>query len=103
MRHNAPARFLFMGPVDSIPPDFVIMKLEPFSKLADPPTYVACNWNLCKDDPARVHWVGFFKRHLETILKLGMECSNAAPRAAERAAACRQEYLACFDRFAARP
>jgi uncharacterized protein with ATP-grasp and redox domains len=102
MRHNAPARFLFMGPLDSIPRDLV-MKLEPFCKLSDPPTYVACNWNLCEDDPARAHWVGFFKRHLETILKLGMECSNAAPRAVERAAACRREYLACFDRFAARP
>jgi uncharacterized protein with ATP-grasp and redox domains len=91
-----------MGPLDSMPREFA-MKLQPFCKLADPSTYTACNWDLCEDDAAREHWVGFFKRHLETILKLGMECSNAAPQATERAAACRREYLACFDRFAQRP
>ena len=79
------------------------MMLQPFCQLANPSTYAACNWDLSEDDQAREHWVGFFKRHLETILKLGTECSNAAPRAAERAAACRREYLACFDRFAQRP
>src|SRR5438477_3911510 len=102
MRHHAPARFLFMGRLDNIRA-ILRIKLEPFCKLADPSSYTACNWNLCEDHPARAHWVGFFKRHLETILKLGTTSSNAAPHAAERTAACRREYLACFDRFAVRP
>jgi len=77
--------------------------LQPFCLLADPSTYVACNWNLCEDHEARAHWVGFFKRHLETILKLGVACSNAAPAAADRAGACREEYVDTFDRFQASP
>jgi uncharacterized protein with ATP-grasp and redox domains len=79
------------------------MNLSPFCKLADPRTYVACDWNLCLDHKARDYWVGFFKRHLETILKLGITCSNAGPQAEERAAACRAEYVTCFDRFRASP
>jgi type II pantothenate kinase len=79
------------------------MKLQPFCKLADPSTYIACNWNLCEDHEARGHWVGFFKRHLETILKLGVSGSNAAPHAADRAGACREEFVDAFDRFHASP
>jgi len=44
------------------------MQLEPFCKLANPASYVACDWDLRLDEPARHHWLGFFKRHLETIL-----------------------------------
>jgi type II pantothenate kinase len=77
--------------------------LLPFCKLADPSRYVACDWDLCADAEGRAYWVGFFKRHVNTILKLGAECSNAAPRAAGRAAACRDEFYAWFDRFADAP
>jgi type II pantothenate kinase len=73
--------------------------LRPFRLLKDPATYVACDWDLCADHDGRAYWVGFFKRHLETILKLGVACSNAAPRASDRAAACRKEFCDFFDRF----
>src|SRR5258706_7471129 len=75
----------------------------PFCKLADPATYVACDWNLCQDHPARAHWVAFFKRHLETILQIGSAASNAAPNAPHRAAACRDEFTNVFDRLHAGP
>jgi type II pantothenate kinase len=79
------------------------MTLEPFVKLADPANYVACDWNLCADPEGREYWVSFFKRHLVTMLKLGVEGSNAPPGAADRAAACQQEFNAFFDAFAADP
>jgi uncharacterized protein with ATP-grasp and redox domains len=79
------------------------MSRQPFCKLADPSSYVACNWNLCEDHEARAHWIGFFKRHLETILKLGVASSNAVPNAADRAGACREEFHDAFDRFHASP
>ena len=47
--------------------------LEPFVKLADPTTYQACDWDLSHDEDGRVHWVNFFKRHIRTILKSGLE------------------------------
>ena len=79
------------------------MTLQPFVKLADPASYVACDWNLCADPEGREYWVGFFKRHVNTILKLGVEASNAPPAASDRAAACRDEFYAVFDAFAADP
>jgi type II pantothenate kinase len=79
------------------------MTLQPFVKLADPATYAACDWNLCADPAGRDYWVGLFKRHVNTILKLGVECSNAGPNPTDRAAACRDEFYALFDAFAADP
>jgi damage-control phosphatase, subfamily II, stand-alone protein len=77
--------------------------LRPFCLLADPAAYVACDWDLCADHEGRAYWVEFFKRHLNTILKLGVECSNAKPDAADRAAACREEFCSYFDRYHERP
>jgi type II pantothenate kinase len=77
--------------------------LAPFKLLRDPIAYVACDWNLCTDHAARAHWVAFFKRHLETILSLGVAASTAPPDAADRAASCRTEFCATFDRFDATP
>ena len=81
--------------------------MQPFCKLHDPQQYVACNWDLCVDAAARAHWVEFFKRHLGTILKLGIaaatargESSDAATARAER---CRAAFFAGFDDFVARP
>ena len=51
--------------------------LQPFVLLADPAKYLACNWDLNVDAIARVHWVNFFCRHVETILKLGVEAETA--------------------------
>ncbi|MCS7034296.1 MAG: ARMT1-like domain-containing protein [Phycisphaerae bacterium] len=81
--------------------------MSPFVKLADPGSYVACSWDLCRDHEARQYWVPFFKQHLETILKVGCEALRARGvderNTARRAQACREEFHAVFDRFAADP
>src|SRR5436305_8496152 len=81
--------------------------LEPFCKLADPSTYVACPWNLTADDAARMHWVEFFKRHFNTILELGAAVDVArgkpAGEVAERADECRERFCARLDAFKERP
>ncbi len=78
-----------------------------FVKLADPASYVACPWNLSLDAQGREYWVGFFKRHINTILKLGVEAAIARDEpekdASQRAASCRAEFYETFDRFAANP
>jgi uncharacterized protein with ATP-grasp and redox domains len=82
-------------------------QLVPFCKLADAATYAACSWDLAADYAGRRHWVEFFKRHLNTILKLGVEAAIAsAPAkgdALQRAGNCREEFYAKFDAFTANP
>jgi damage-control phosphatase, subfamily II, stand-alone protein len=79
--------------------------LEPFVKLADPATYVACAWDLTADMAARRHWVDFFKRHIRTILKLGYEAGVNRGRIADEMAraveACGVEFDATFDALVA--
>lgn len=81
--------------------------MQPFCKLKDPKTYIACDWDLTLDDAGRVHWVNFFKRHINTILELGIAAAvtrgEAPGSAAERANACRETFCNGFDQFAARP
>lgn len=81
--------------------------MSPFVPLADPANYVACSWDLSLDGEGRTHWVDFFKRHLETILKLGIEAAAARRQdvddVAARVAACRNEFVSFFDAFAANP
>ncbi len=81
--------------------------MEPFNKLFDPAKYVACGWDLCVDDSARTHWVGFFLRHLNTILKLGVSAATSrgepVDAAMRRAESCRQEFTAGFSDFAHQP
>lgn len=76
-----------------------------FVKLAEPASYVACDWNLTEDVQGRAHWVPFFKRHLETILRLGIECATARgdETAATRAEACRKAFHGVFDAYMAEP
>src|SRR5690606_7165482 len=80
---------------------------SPFVKLADPDSYVACNWDLTADPAGREHWVAFFKRHINTILSLGVEAATARgedePSANRRADACRDEFYRIFDAYAADP
>lgn len=79
--------------------------LEPFVKLADPSSYVACAWDLTADLAARRHWVDFFKRHIRTILKLGHEAGMSRGRVAEEMTraveACGVEFDATFDALVA--
>ncbi len=80
---------------------------QPFVKLADPSTYVACSWDLSRDAEGREHWVSFFKRHLETILKLATEAVHVRAGdladAGRRGDACRAEFHRVFDAFAGDP
>jgi damage-control phosphatase, subfamily II, stand-alone protein len=79
----------------------------PFCKLADPAHYVACRWELATDALARAHWVPFFKRHLLTILKLGVEAAvtrGEIPLGAQaRADLCREQFYNAFDAFDKNP
>ena len=81
--------------------------LSPFVKLADASKYIACAWDLSADHEGRAHWVAFFIRHLETILKLGMTAAEARGEAVDsaraRADACRAEFVPHFNAFAADP
>lgn len=81
--------------------------VAPFVKLADPNEYVACNWNLTEDHVGRAHWVAFFKRHISTILSLGVEAATARggdeASARHRADACQAEFFGVFDAYAADP
>jgi type II pantothenate kinase len=81
--------------------------LRPFALLAGPATYVACDWDLSADTEGRVHWVDFFCRHIETLLRLGVEAATArgepVASAAARAAACKTEFIDRFQKYAAAP
>ena len=81
--------------------------MRPFIKLANRAEYVACPWNLSADAEGRAYWVEFFKRHVNTILKLGVEAAVARDEsldtATQRADACRHDFYAAFDRFIADP
>jgi type II pantothenate kinase len=78
-----------------------------FCKLSQPDGYVACDWDLSLDGEARAHWLPFFKRHFETILKLGVEAAvargEALASAAARAEGCREALRNKVDGFASRP
>jgi uncharacterized protein with ATP-grasp and redox domains len=81
--------------------------MSPFVLLADPAQYVACSWDLALDAEGRNHWVSFFKRHVETIFKLGIEAAAVRQmdrtEVAARVDACRKEFVHFFDTFSADP
>jgi type II pantothenate kinase len=81
--------------------------MKPFVLLADPKNYQACSWDLHADNEARVYWTEFFKRHFETILKLGFLAATVRGETTEsaqnRVDACRAEFNAFFDRLLAEP
>jgi type II pantothenate kinase len=81
--------------------------MRPFVKLEDPARYAACPWNLSEDPEGRAYWVEFFKRHINTILKLGVEAAIARHEtsisATTRADKCRVQFYEGFDRFSADP
>jgi damage-control phosphatase, subfamily II, stand-alone protein len=65
---------------------------EPFVLLADPASYVACDWDLSKDKAGRDHWLAFFVEHIRVITGLGVAAAVARGEsetsANARAAAC---------------
>ena len=80
---------------------------SPFVKLANPSTYIACSWDLSIDSAGRTHWVDFFKRHLNTILKLAIAAATSRGKSGEsvqqRAAECQKNFNTFFDLFASDP
>jgi type II pantothenate kinase len=78
--------------------------MKPFCKLADPHGYVACDWDFSVDAAAREYWVDFFVKHVETVLRVGVEAAVARGEALEaargRAGACREAFAANFERYA---
>ncbi len=81
--------------------------MSAFCKLLDPASYVACEWDLSLDPIGRSYWVEFFPRHLEMILRLGVEAAVArgedAVSAHGRAAGCRAEFVDHFAAYAREP
>ena len=81
--------------------------MSPFVLLADPSHYVACSWDLSRDAQGRTHWIEFFKRHLETILKLATESALARQQDMadlhRRVGECRIDFIQYFDTYAANP
>src|SRR6478672_3381706 len=82
-------------------------EMERFRLLADPAAYVGCEWDLSAVAEGRAYWVGLFKRHFRTILKLGVEMVAARggdlAEADVRAARAAAELDARLDAFAADP
>lgn len=80
---------------------------SPFVKLADPKSYVSCPWELHVDADGRRYWVDFFKRHLSTVLKLGVAGAvsggESEAGALARADSCRADFVARFDAFGGAP
>ncbi len=86
---------------------FKIMSLmSPFTLLADPSSYVACDWDFSVDEDGRVYWCDLFKKHLRLILKLGIEMAvvrdDSLADAEQRAAQCAGDFDSQIDGFAAR-
>src|SRR3954465_6097299 len=81
--------------------------MQPFCKLADPSTYVACDWAFSLDPDAPAPWVEFFIAHLETILHVGVEAAIARGESRDvalaRAAACRADFVERFNHYARDP
>jgi type II pantothenate kinase len=81
--------------------------MNAFCRLLDHRRYVACSWDLAVDEDGRLYWVEFFKRHLRTILKLGMETEVARgfghDAVSSRARSCEAELDAKFDEFVRNP
>ena len=83
------------------------MTLEPFILLKDPSRYSACNWDMRTDAEGRDYWVTFFKKHLRTIIALGLDVATkrgeTLESAQQRAGKLAVEFDARFDAFAADP
>jgi len=83
------------------------MSRSPFIKLRDPKTYVACRWDMREDIEGRTYWIDFFKKHVHTILRLGIEVALAAGEsqasAEARAKGCLAEFIPFFDDLNADP
>ncbi len=78
-----------------------------FPLLAEPITYVACLWDLAKDDDRRVYWLKLFRDHFEGLLDLAMadalDRGVARDRAEEQIANARAGFGAFLKHVEAEP
>ncbi len=83
------------------------MSRQPFIHLADPSTYVACSWDLSTDPAGREHWVSFFIRHFDTILRQAIEseADGGIPESQSRprAESAKRELTAKLEAYAKAP
>jgi len=57
---------------DTPTPPHLAQPTAVFPLLAEPGNYVACPWDLAKDDDRRVYWLKLFRDHYEGLLELAM-------------------------------
>jgi type II pantothenate kinase len=72
-----------------------------FRLLSDPENYVAIDWDLLKDERARVHWLDHFEKHF--VLTLEHAHGWYGRPAGRRIDAARAEFQAAIDKLRARP
>lgn len=72
-----------------------------FRLLRDPETYVAHDWDLLKDAPARQHWLDHFEKHFaETLRHASAQYGRAATGRIETA---RQQFAQAIERLRRQP
>jgi type II pantothenate kinase len=81
------------------------MMMSPFVLLADPASYVACEWDFTTHHEARAYWIPLLIRNFETTLKLAEEVERsrgrAGPDIADRISRCREAlraHMHAYDR-----
>lgn len=81
--------------------------LSPFVLLADPATYIACEWDFTTNETARAYWVPLFIRAFDTTMKLATEVELHRGRSPEdvarRVADCRVALRAHMSAYSTNP
>jgi len=72
-----------------------------FCLLSDPENYAAIDWDLLKDDAARVHWLDHFEKHFRKTLEYANNWYGR--RAASRIELAGEEFQAVIDKLRTQP
>jgi len=72
-----------------------------FCLLSDPDNYVAIDWDLLEDEPARMHWLDHFEEHFRRTLEHALH-KYGRPAGKEIASA-RQEFLGTIAKLRQKP
>ena len=75
--------------------------MTPFCLLSDPASYVAHQWDLAADDPARAHWLDHFLAHFE--MTLGHATTQYGRKANHQIAAVREQFAASIQQIKQAP
>jgi type II pantothenate kinase len=68
-----------------------------FRLLSDPATYVAHDWDLVVDAPARRHWLDHFAKHFEVML--AHAATQYGRKASRQIAAAREQFIQAIDKL----